>query len=70
MDFLAGVLALVLGFLIVAVVAMVLAVPTMLAWNYSMPHIFHLPEVGFWEAFSLNILSGMLIKSSSTSSSK
>jgi hypothetical protein len=45
-------------------VSLVLAYPTMLAWNYVMPHAFGLPTVGLWHAFALNYLATTFFKSS------
>lgn len=44
----------ILGALMVVVVAllvgMLMALPVMWCWNYVMPDIFGLPELGFWQA--------------------
>jgi len=29
-------------------------------WNITMTPLFHLPEIGYWEAFRINILFGIL----------
>ena len=58
------------GVVIVFIVGLVFAFPVMLLWNWLMPEIFGLPEIGFWQAYGLNLLSGFLIKSSSVSSNK
>jgi len=51
-------------------IAAVLGYPLMLLWNWLMPILFKLPEITFWQAVGLNVLSGILFKSSSTSSKK
>ncbi len=50
--------------LIVLLVLFVSIVPlvTMWLWNYVMPVVFNLPEIGFWQAFALNLLSSMFFK--------
>jgi hypothetical protein len=42
--------------------SLVSAFPVKWAWNASMPGIFHLKEIGYWEAFSLIWLAGALVK--------
>jgi hypothetical protein len=49
--------------LILIVVCVFLALPTMLLWNWLMPEIFGVKEVGFFQALGLNLLSGILFKS-------
>lgn len=68
-KFLLGLGAVIVVILIVAVIALLLAFPVMLLWNWLMPVIFGLPAISFWQALGLNLLSGFLFKSSSTSSS-
>jgi hypothetical protein len=63
-----GVIVLVAG--LIVVMALLFALPTMLLWNWLMPEIFGLKAITFWQALGLNILSGILFKSSSESSSK
>jgi len=61
-NFLIAILTTLGVFLIVAVI---LGLPLMLLWNWLMPHIFNLPEIGFWQAIGINFLSSILFKSSS-----
>lgn len=63
----AGIAALVVG---IAVFGLLAALPTMLLWNWLMPELFGLKEIGFWQALGLLFLSGFLFKSSSASSKK
>jgi len=51
---------------LLAVLAVVLGYPVMLLWNWLMPTIFNLPEVTFWQAIGLNLLSNILFKSATT----
>lgn len=55
--------------LIIVVIGALTAWPTMLLWNWLIPSIFHLREIGFFEAWGLLVLMGLLFKSSSSSSS-
>jgi hypothetical protein len=63
-----GVVVLVAG--LIVVMALVFALPTMWLWNWLMPEIFGLKVITFWQALGLNMLSGILFKSSSKSCSK
>lgn len=56
-------------FVFLAFVALLLGLPLMWLWNWLMPDLFGLKEIGFWQAVGLNFLSSILFKSSSTSSS-
>jgi hypothetical protein len=47
--------------------AIVMAIPTYLIWNWVIPSIFQLPEITLGQALGLNMLSSILFKSSSTS---
>ena len=55
------------AFGLIVVIAVVMALPTMLLWNWLMPVIFGLVKISFWQALGLNILSGILLKSTSSS---
>jgi membrane protein required for beta-lactamase induction len=48
---------------LVAIVIVLLGYPLMLLWNWLMPIIFGLPEITFWQAIGLNLLSTILFKS-------
>lgn len=52
------------------ILAIVLALPIMLCWNYVMPAVFGLPKLTFMQALVMNILSALLIKSGASTSSK
>jgi hypothetical protein len=53
---------LVVGLLILA--CLLFGAPLMVLWNWLMPTIFGLPEITFWQACGLNILSAILFRSS------
>jgi hypothetical protein len=57
-------LFMVVGLLILS--AILLAIPTMVLWNYVMPYVFGLVPITLFQAMALNILSGILFKSSVT----
>ena len=59
-------LLLLVGF--VAVYAVLLALPTMLLWNWVMPGVFALGKISFFQALALNLLCGILFRSRSSSS--
>ncbi len=42
------------------------AIITQWAWSNSVGEIFHLADLTFWQAFWLNVLGGMLFKSSAS----
>ena len=54
-------LLIVVGLLVLS--AILLAIPTMLLWNWLLPHIFNIPAITLYEAIGINILSGILFKS-------
>lgn len=58
--FLCGLYAL----LLMAVVGLALGWLLLLVWNASMPHIFGLPEIGFWQAFALYMTASLLVRRS------
>jgi hypothetical protein len=56
---------LIVGLLILA--CLLFGLPLMILWNLLMPDIFGLPQIGFWQACGLQLMSGLLFKSSVTS---
>jgi hypothetical protein len=52
---------LVVGLLLLS--AIILAIPTMLLWNWLLPHLFNVPSITLYEAIGINMLSGILFKS-------
>jgi hypothetical protein len=54
-------LLIVVGLLVLS--AILLAIPTMLLWNWLLPHLFNTPSITLYEAVGINILSGILFKS-------
>lgn len=66
-DVLAAVLG-ALGFLVLLfALAVVTAIPTYFLWNWLMPSLFNLKMIGLFEAWGINVLSGILFKSASSS---
>ena len=71
MKDLSGCLGLLLvGVGIVVGAALVFALITEWAWNGTMPVIFGLPTITFWQGFQLNLLSGILLKSTQNNTNK
>jgi hypothetical protein len=44
-------------------ISLIMAVPTMLLWDWLMPELFGLKTVTLFQAWGLNFLCGMLFKS-------
>ena len=64
-------LILIAGILVTtAIFGLLLAFPIMWCWNYTMPVIFGLIKISWGQAWCLNFLTGCLIKSTLTNSSK
>ena len=59
---------LVIGILMLAVI--LFGAPLMVLWNWIMPTIFGLPEIGFWQACGLQLLATILFKSTSFKTNK
>jgi len=51
---------LVIGIVMLAMI--LLGGPLMLLWNWTIPTIFGLPEIGFWQACGLQLLATILFK--------
>lgn len=60
--------AVVLVAIILTVFACLFAWPVKLLWNSTMPELFGLKVITFWQAMKLSWLCGFLFKSSSSSS--
>lgn len=52
--------------LLVAVLALIFAFPTMWLWNWLMPAIFGLCKITFWQALGINLFTSILFKNSSS----
>ena len=69
--FLGGVFALFIAFAgIIVLMGLLWAIPTMLLWDWLMPEIFGLGTITIWQAFGLNILSGIFFKNKSNKTDK
>ena len=63
-----GVPALLIGVLFMSFfLALLFAWPLMWAWNYVIPGLLPLHALTYWQAFSLIIISNLLVKSQTTS---
>lgn len=58
------------SFGIALVVILILGLPTMLLWNWIMPEIFGLKEIGFWQAIGIQLLAYLIFPTKSSSNSK
>ena len=56
LEFILGII----GILMLAVI--LFGYPTMLLWNWLMPHLFSLPYITFWQACGINLLASILFK--------
>ena len=52
--------------MIIFVLSIILAFPTMLIWNWLMPTIFGLIKITWLQALGLNVLCGILFKTNTT----
>jgi hypothetical protein len=59
----AGFLALGVGGFMLFLLAAVLVIPALVMWiwNLTMPDVFRLPRITFWQAFRLVVLAGLLL---------
>ncbi len=55
---------------LVCIIALLISVPFWLLWNWLMPQIFGLKSITWIQALGLAVLSGMIFKSTASSSSK
>jgi hypothetical protein len=55
---------------IIVLLALLTGWITMLCWNYTLPYLFGVKEITYLQGFALNILSGMLLKSTQTNNNK
>jgi len=60
----------VLALIVFAFIALIGAIPTYFLWNWLMPDLFELPRLTFWQAWGIFWLASILLKGSSSSSSK
>lgn len=64
------IIIIIVSLIIGCIVTFVIAWPFMLLWNWLMPTIFGLCKIGFWQSIGLLILSNIIFKNTSYSSSK
>lgn len=51
---------------LVLISSLIMALPTMLLWNWLMPILFGLTKITFWQALGINIFTGILFRSVNT----
>ena len=59
-----------IAFLVVTLLALVMAYPTTWLWNYLMPALFGLTKIHVGQALCINILSGIILKGTSITFNK
>ena len=69
-DFLEAVASIVIAVVVILLFSFVFAWFTMLLWNWLIPIIFGLTTITFWQAFGLNLLSGLLFRGSHNTNTK
>ncbi len=55
--------AFVLAVATLVAISLIMALPTMLLWDWLMPELFGLKEITLFQAWGVNFLCGMLFKS-------
>jgi hypothetical protein len=60
----------VLFIIIMAFISLIGAIPTYFLWNWLMPDIFGITALSFWQAWGIFWLASILVKGSSSVSSK
>ncbi len=71
MDKVLQIIMLTLGAIVlIFLFSLVMAWPVMLLWDWIMPILFGLKSITFWQSWGLLMLSGLLIKNSSSGSNK
>lgn len=63
-----GLLALLAGIVLVVLFALIISLPVMWLWNWLMPVIFGLKTITWLQTLGLLVLSGLLLKSHTSSS--
>jgi len=67
---LTALLVFVLLAVIFAIIGLIFAIPVMFLWNWLMPNIFGLGEIGYFQAWGIFWLSALLFKGSSTTNNE
>jgi hypothetical protein len=50
------------GLGVLALVAVLFALPVLLLWNWVMPDVFGVETINFWQALGMNLLAGILFR--------
>ena len=70
-PFFLGVLGVFVAFAgIILLMGLLWAIPTMLLWDWLMPELFGLSTITIWQAWGLNILTGIFFKSKPNTTNK
>lgn len=62
-NFLEVIGTIVIAIVILLLVAVLFAIPTLLLWNWLMPLLFGLKTITLFQAWGVNVLTGILFKS-------
>lgn len=54
----------------VAFYALLLGFPLMLLWNALLPYLFGIKAISFWQACGINLLTGIMFRSHTSTTSK
>ena len=69
-EILSAIIVVAIVIVVIAVLSILVAFPVKWCWNYVMPYLFGLPVLNWGRAWCITFLCGVLLKSSSSSSSK
>ena len=69
-NFLGVIGTIVIAIVILLLVAVLFAIPTLLLWNWLMPVLFGLKTITLFQAWGVNVLTGILFKSNYKSVNK
>lgn len=60
----------IMGLVLLILIAFLFGFPTMWLWNWLMPSLFGLVKINLWKAIGINILCGILFKTTTNSDNK
>ena len=53
---------LMIAVMVIFIIVALICLPIRWLWNWLMPDLFMLPEIGFWQAVGISLLSSLLFK--------
>lgn len=54
----------------ICVLSLIMAIPTMLLWNWLLPDIFGIKEISLLQALGINVLCGIMFKDTTAGTEK